>query len=574
MSAVPRGPLEYPLKDLTWEQFQNLVFLLARADDARTVPVRAKDHGLDARLPDQGGLTLRGWQAKRYTTGIKWGECQKSVRRAMAFWRPPRITFAYPVDLSGGQQQTFKKKLIDEFPYVHVDWWGEGEIQRRIRDTDEGKRAATWLFENLQASRDDILRAIAVGGELFDAVDAAKRLAEVQKFMDRDPHFDYTLTTSSSGAAPASPPIDALLSIEVEVDGRPVRFHASERYPGAAGDVGLGGKLIFSDDEAGRKAREALTRLEREGGTLELSSGVAAKFEGIPVGLRGLVPEETIEGRIEISSGQPTHDLVAPTPGIPVLVRSRGVEVGMVLGRAKPREGWDQTAVGSAGGLEIFLSFRGHAAPRESRMDWRWRLGEGTGLEQLLAAQVMRAAYRGERVELVTPHDEKMVAAGAIDSPSTDPDELAELDNICEFLGYIAEIEAWLGIPLHPPARPSKDDVELVSWLISRIRKPHYKGTWKRVEFTLSREPPADAGPWAVALTMPYRGQLFGDWHYLGAELVGLKEGRLERRTGQEKAGDKVAIVPADSSEEVEIRFFSPADAPERAVKPQATTDG
>jgi hypothetical protein len=575
MAVVPRGPTEFPLKDLTWGQFQDLVFLLTRSDDARVVPVRAKDHGLDARLPDRAGLTLHGWQAKHYTTTkINWIECQQSVKRAIAFWRPPRITFAFPVDLSGIQQETFRKKLIDAFPYIHIDWWGESEIQRRIRDTDEGKRAATWLFENLSATREDFLRAIAVGGELFDAVDAAKRLGEVQKFMDRDPHFNYTLTSSSPDASPALPPSDALFTVELEVDGRPVKFHASERYPGAAGDVGLGGRLLFSDDEAARKAREALARLHREGGKLELSSGVAAQFEGIPVGLKGLVPEQPIEGAIEISAGRPTHDLVEGTPGLPVLVRSGETEVGMVLGRGEPRDGWDATAVGSAGGLEIFLSFRGDAAPRESQMDWRWRLGEGTGLEQLLAAEVMRAAYRGERVELVTPHDETVVAAGVIDDPQADAEELGELDSICEFLGYVAEIEAWLGVPVQPPAQPSEDDVELVGWLIGRIRKPKYKGTWTRVEFTLSREPPPEDDAWAVALTMPYHGKLFGEWHYLGAELVGLEKGRLEHRTGKEKPGDTVAIVPAGGSGEVEIRFFPPSEAPEKAVTGRKPPDG
>lgn len=442
-----------------------------------------------------------------------------------------------------------------------------------MRDTDEGKRAASWLFAHLESDREEMLRAMAAGGPLSDAVDAAKRLAEVQKFMERDPHFNYTIVSSSPGGPAAPPPKDALLSLEIEVDAKPIKFHASERYPGAVSDAGVGGALVFSDNEAGRKAREAVDRVLREGGKVEVSSGMAAKIQAVPVGLRGLVPEEPLTGPIEISAGKATRDLVAATPGVPILVRSGRAEVGVVLGAGEPLDGWDRTAVGSAGGLEIYLSFRGDEEPRESRMDWRWNLGEGTALEQLLAAEVMFAAYRGERVELVTPPDEKVVAAGVIESPAADADELAELENIRHFLAYAAEAEAWLGMPLKPPARPSEDDAKLLSWLVGRIRKPRYTGIFRRVEFTLSRELPSGDGPWAVALTQPYYGELFGQQLYLGAELVALEKGRFEDVTGKEKAGDEVAIVPAEPSGKVNISFHSPVEAPEEAVKAREGLD-
>jgi hypothetical protein len=565
VTAVPRGPIEYPLGDLSWEQFQSLVLLLARAEDSAVVPVRAKDHGLDARLPNRAGLTLRGWQAKRYTTTINWSACQESVRRAVAFWRPPRITFAFPRDLSAGQQKTFRTELIERFPYVHFDWWGESELQRLVRDTDEGRRAASWLFAHLESDREEMLRAMAAGGPLSDAGDAAKRVAEVQKFMERDPHFNYTVVSSSPGGPAAPPPEDALLSLEVEVDGKAITFHASERYPGAVTDAGVGGAFLFSDDEAGKNARNAVDQVMREGGKIEIASGIAAKMQKVPVGLRGLMPEEPVFGPIEISAGESIRDLVATTPGIPILVRAGSTEVGMVLGVGEPLEGWDRTAVGSAGGLETFLSFRGDEVPTESRMDWRWKLGAGTALEQLLAAEVMFAALHGERVELVTPHDGTVVAAGTVDVPQ-DEDELAELQNIRRFLTYAAEAEAWLGVPLEPPATPSEEDAKLLGWLIGRIRKPRYTGVLKRVNFTLSGDIPSGDGPWMIALTQPYYGELFGQQLYLGGELIALEKGRFEDVTGKEQAGDEVAIVPAESSGEVQVSFHSPVEAPEEAV--------
>lgn len=122
--------------------------------------------GLDARLPGPLERTRRGWEAKRYTSQINWGQCRESVRRALAFWRPPRITFCFPRDLSAAEQESFRSDLAGHFPEVRLDFWSGSELQRLIRDTDEGRRAAAWLFANPQADREAMLRAMAVGGEL------------------------------------------------------------------------------------------------------------------------------------------------------------------------------------------------------------------------------------------------------------------------------------------------------------------------------------------------------------------------------------------------------------------------
>jgi len=179
--------------------------LLARATSPEAVPVRARDHGLDARLADTRGGTLRGWQAKRYTVAINWEECRQSVRRALAFWRPPRITFCFPRDLSGGEQERFRTELIERFPEVRLDFWPGGELQRLIRDTDEGQRAVAWLFANPGADREAMLRALATGGVLESTRHAVERQAVIQEFMDRDPHLHYTMVSRSPGGRSRRP---------------------------------------------------------------------------------------------------------------------------------------------------------------------------------------------------------------------------------------------------------------------------------------------------------------------------------------------------------------------------------
>src|SRR4051794_2050861 len=187
--------MEYPLGTLAPDRFEALVFLLARSTDARTIPIKAHDQGLDARLPGPSGRTLRGWQAKRYTSQINWSECRDSVRRAMAFWRPPRITFCFPRDLSAAEQGSFRTELADHVPEVRLDFWSGSELQRLIRDTEEGRRAAAWLFENPDADREAMLRAMAVGGELASTRQALERQAVVQEYMDRDPHLHFNLVS-------------------------------------------------------------------------------------------------------------------------------------------------------------------------------------------------------------------------------------------------------------------------------------------------------------------------------------------------------------------------------------------
>lgn len=125
MSASPKGPIDYPIAELPPDRFEALTFLLARADDPAVVPVRDKDFGLDARLPDpQGRRTLRGWQAKRFTGAIQWAKCRESVARALAFWRPPRITFCFAHDLSAKDQDQFRTELAGRFPEVSPGFLG------------------------------------------------------------------------------------------------------------------------------------------------------------------------------------------------------------------------------------------------------------------------------------------------------------------------------------------------------------------------------------------------------------------------------------------------------------------
>jgi hypothetical protein len=334
-------------------------------------------------------------------------------------------------------------------------------------------------------------------------------------------------------------------------------------------DAGLGGTLAFSDDEEGRHAYQAVQRVIEEGGSIELSSGISAKLAQVPVGLRGLLPEEEMTGTFSISAeGEPSP---RPLPTFPLLVRAGAAELGLVLSYVEPLEGWNVSLVGSAGGLQLFMSLRGTGEEdRERKMDWRWKLGEGTALEQLLAAEVMLAAYNGAVVKLITPGDSKVVAELKMDRREEGAEELPEIGGIRDFLAYAAEAEAWLGVSLSPPAQPTDVDARILSWLVSQIRTPKRDGTFTRLEFVLSRPIAGLEEPFQIAATRALRGPLFGEERYLGTELIHVPNARFDRAMSDEQPGDTVAIVPVDGEDKITIHFYSPTEVPEDAARPPA----
>lgn len=550
-----RGPVEYRLADLTADQFQNLTFLLARTVDPAVVPVRNKDHGLDARLPDGRGQTLHGWQAKRFTGSIHWEQCRESVRRAIAFWRPPRITFAFPRDLSANDQDAFRRELMERFPHVRLDFWSGGEIQRMMRDTDEGQRAAHWLFGHPEADLEALRRATSVGGELSTALQAAERQAVIQQFMDRDPHVRYT-TVSRSKDGPETPPsAETFLSVTLSIGEQEIRYDAVERYEGALDDLGGGPRLLLSDDEHGARARGVLDRLGRDGGQATIAAGLGATMPAVPLGLRGLMPAEPMWGEMEVAASE--RAIRAPQPGqMDVVVSAGDTDLAVVLAPASVRTGgWDITLAGAAGGLELFQLAR--VKPDGSldlRLDWRHTRGEGTGLEQLLATRILLAGFRGVPIEVRTPAGDVMVRA-RVDLPDTVDDEIARLSAVERFLELVAEVEAWLGAPLRPPARPTEVQLSTLGRVLGMIRRPDREGHDFRAEFTPTATVPDHAV--AVVIVQPVHARLFGEEVLLGTELITVPEARAELSDG-----GTWTLVQVEESDSPRVVLYRPDESP------------
>ena len=567
MRAQGRGARAYPLGELSDGKFEALAYLLARVDDKAVVPVRNQDRGLDVRLPDERQLTRRGWQAKRFEKGeIHWGQCRDSVKAAVAFWRPPRITFLFAHELSAKEQNEFRSELVERVDLpVTLDYMPEAEIQRRLRDTPEGRQAAAWLFEDSEPEAEAWRRAHAMSGELRDAVHAAERLAEIQRHLGRDPHLDYTTVTSEVGTPPTLPAEGTALSVIAQEGDREVRFDAREKFPGALAQLGLEGSFVFTDDESGQQAREALVEAQRSGRSVSIESGIGIRMVNVPVGLRGVMSDEPVFRAVTLTAADSAAP-AAPLPSLVGIISAGEHEIGIAFAPTEaPVAGWDVTVGGAAGGLEIFHSMRGEPDPLEHKLDWRHTFGEGSALEQLLACRVLRAALEGEPVRLLEAGTREQVWLLAPVEGDHDED-IRDLRIRGQLLELAVELEAWADEPLIVLARPTDEDVSALLQAVGRVRSPEIHGSWDHVNVSLDGELPVD--PVEVLVLEARHATLFGAKVFLGVEEIALP---LVTATQGE---DGVKLTPVEGHEKMVARLHRPAACPAEAARAPGHTKG
>jgi hypothetical protein len=555
------------LASLSPEEFEDLVFLLARIDDESVVPVRNKDRGLDARLPDPLQRTLRGWQAKRYEKGkINWSECRQSVNDAVAFWRPPRITFVFAHELSAKEQNAFRTELVERVDLpVMLDFMPEAEVQRRLRDTAEGRQAAAWLFEGSQLEGEAIRRALAMGGELRDGNHAVERLGEIQGHLDRDPHLSYTTITNSAGAPETPSAEGTAISVMTQEGAHEVRLDAREKFPGALDQLGLKGAFVFTEDEAGEKARRDLQEAFESGREVSIESGIGIQVANVPVGLRGLMPDEPVYGQVSlIKTEAKSRQEELRVIGI-VVVGDH--ELGMSFAPLDPAAtGWEITLGGAAGGLEIFHSMRRSAdGSCEHNLDWRHTFGDGSAVEQLLACRVLRSALEGGQVRLLNPADRSQVwLLAPLEGDFTE--DIGDLERREQILEASAAIEVWTGVPLEVPARPSEDELRTLFEEAGRIGSPTIEGQWDGFDMTPAGEIP-DA-PVEVVVLEARESTIFGERLFLGIELVDLVAARAT------STKDGARLEPIDDDRRMAAHLHLPSAYPAAAARPPGQDSG
>jgi hypothetical protein len=564
----PKGPRRYDLQSVPPNDFETLAFLLAHAENGDVVVVRNKDEGLDARLPDPlGRLTLRGWQAKRYPpTKIHWKQCEESLKDAVAFWRPLQVTFVFTHDLSANDQTNFRTKLAEAHPYLRLNWWGDTEVQRLLRDTEEGRRAAAWLFEGTPTI-EDLMASLMSKEPVRTPAEVAERQLALQERLDTDPHFYYTTVGRPLGARETDPAPDTVASVILVIGGQEVRYDLQERYPGAMEDLGGSPLLVVSNDERGEQARQAIDVALHAAGPTRIEHGAGVRWPAVPVALRGLVPEAAW-GAIEIGTASeeaPEQEQQAP---LAFLARAGDASLGMAFVRAdETSPDYEATLIAATGGLELLLSVRrkpgGPFEPgnMDTRLDWRHTLGLGPALEQLLSCRLLLAVMRGDPLVLASAQ-ERDAEIVAVAPDQFDEQEIAGLARHEQFLRLVCELQAWLGRPLEPTTRPTPEDAAELGRALGLIRQPERQGKWREIHITLGQQPP---DTFEVAILEPVYVTLFGSRIYLGIDLIALSAARVAERDG-----DNARLVPVGHDGDLLATLQHPNDAPPEAAQPRA----
>ncbi|MFL5781069.1 MAG: hypothetical protein ACJ760_07150 [Thermoleophilaceae bacterium] len=468
--------------------------------------------------------------------------------------------------MSATEQKNFRTKLVEEFPGITIDHWPGSEIQRLMRDTEGGRLAARHFFRDPEAETAALKRVAALGGELTEPSQAVGRLAVIGEFLAQDAHFRYTLHLSEQGGEPGEPSPSAFLSLDVQVsDKSQVRVDVSERHAGALGVWGPRAKFVFTDDEAGRRAREAVEQVEREGGEVHIQDGMAIEIERIPNGLDGLMPRRSA-GAVTITSREVVPEPVEPV--LPVRVSCGGLDLAIPLVGIEPPNGFDLAVGGELGGLSVAWAMREEGGRVVDRLlDWRWKAGIGSASEQLLALSFLIAGLEGEQVEMRPVGEDRIVMSGTLEE--ADDEGVEGLRARESFLRHIAELEAWTGQSIYPPAEIDDAEVVAAAKAVARIRVAETSIEWTAspVEADPTKLPDDLSVNYRIAQIRPYWLELFGEQIPLWEEMVFLEEAKLVveatevQQALEEGRSVSVTLVPPAEPGRGQARIRPPSES-------------
>ena len=200
---------------------------------------------------------------------------------------------------------------------------------------------------------------------------------------------------------------------------------------------------------------------------------------------------------------------------------------------------------------------------RRASLTGATRSGVGPALDQLLSVRMLSTVLRGTPLEVRLPGETDPVVTGIAEHEYGEED-IAELDTHERFLKLVCELQAWLGRPLEPPARPTEEDAAELGRALALIRQPQRRGTWSEVMVTLADKPPP-AEAFQVAILEPVYATLFGSRVYLGIDLISLQAAYVASADAND-----VRLLPADEEASVVVTLQHPDLAPSDAAQPRA----
>jgi hypothetical protein len=375
-SGDPKHPLAFPFGGLTDDEFDEIVYLLGHASDSTVAKLRAPDGGLDTVRPSDQDPLIAAWgiQAKRYRDHIRWASCKESLDRAVSIWQAPKVTFAFPRDLTAPQHKLFHKHLTGRHVGVDVDWWGYTKLTALLLASPAGRGIAKRFFHT-EDPADLADRAIRAGAPLRTATDLLERDELTSDFLQSaDPHFSWVTTKRPRNAQPVPVTPGAALRLEFGKGDQEVVFDAIPRTSSAGQHFGPSGTISFPDKAEWQRACDLIAAVDTHGGRANLGAA-QIRLRGVPAPFDELF-ERDIRGDVLVRlrrAAQPwAARLTADTDG------GHG-SVDIDLLPEDPEDDWDSKLAGSRHGLRLELRFVWSHSEASGQLSFSWSFTKPSG---------------------------------------------------------------------------------------------------------------------------------------------------------------------------------------------------
>ncbi|MFN8159953.1 MAG: hypothetical protein U0R52_02755 [Solirubrobacterales bacterium] len=483
----PLGPRKFDFESLNEDDFEAMCHEIVRLEFREVAKTDRPDGGADSLLPKKDKGWERGWQAKRFTGHIYWGQCKEALDRLVGTYKVDRVTFCFAKNLTKNQQIKFDSDLKGRHRGVQVDFLDRAALSARL-NSDEGKKIARHYFCDPTHTDELMTRAFRAGGKLDTGQHAIERGRPIGEFLgDHDPFFRYSQTSHEKGLGPPASE-DTVISVTSTEGGISVRQDAIPRHPEAMERYGPQIKMRFTDDDRGKRAAEAFAEATKRGIPLSLKEGVEITAEQLPPLWEELVGE-TIGAQIQIK------------PHIPpwraeVSVKSDKGKASLVMLlqlQDEAPKGWEICLKGWHGGLTFSVLMRRTEKGGEITMNWSHTLGTEPARAQLEAMRLVVAMHgdgelairdlEGGRPELRHPTEDREVGE----------DGLAVLG----LLEDMVTIEDWIGQQIPIPDRTiTANEAEHIAMTAAFVREKAIPVRWEHAK--------AEVGPKGVeALSSP-----------------------------------------------------------------------
>lgn len=465
----PKHPDSFPFRDLTDDEFDELVYLLAHVVDSRVLKLRAPDGGLDTVLPVESDRSRAEWgiQAKLHREHIKWASCKESLDRAVDVWQASRVTFAFPRDLTANQHRNFVRHLDGRIPGVEVDWWGSTKLTALMTSGEEGRLVAKRFF-HAEDPADIVDRASRAGGPLRTPTDVLDRYGAIGDFLRAsDPHFEYkaVVRPRSGDEAPRTP--NAVMRLEFSRGDEQLFVDAVPRTPSAAEHYGPRGAMRFDDAE---RAVALLRKVQSLGGRATLGHA-NVRFERIPAPFDQMLTE--IDGMVTVRAEAEATPLAST---VIVDTETGNASVDFDLIPEQPEQEWDAKLVGRRHGitLELRFVFRHDVASGRLEITWRLDRPSGSASERLTALNFV-VGLHGRGTFAVSDREGRLAPVTQSTESRTVPAGLSELRGVYR---DIVDIEDFAGTSLAPlPDDFTGEDAYHLAYLAELVRRQRVDGT-------------------------------------------------------------------------------------------------